>query len=836
MSTKKHNDHSYESSHKSHRSRITDMRYRSVTTSSSDNQTSKLKRIRLAHGRSPQHRSKRSQSRSCERNCCRRRSNRPRSCSRDHSHRRSESSSVSERQRSGDRQIRYRRRSCDGRSYRSRSHQRSRQPKSSLYRRHRRCQSRDRCCRTHRRSRYRSASDSSSDDQTSRESRSRPTKRRRQRSRRSRSRSRCYNHEQSPRSGSRCKSRYNKAHRSRRSSSWDRRCTTCNGGRSITGRTSSPSGGLVSKLRKSICEKSTQTDYGHSFYPINPAYPIYQDTRIQNDYSLVLPDLTDYAFLDPLIADPFLDPLADSRFEWQNTSVSGNFNDVNQTQPTDDNGTNMDNVTNSKESLPDVVANQQLNTVCRVEIKRLPLDMEQLRKMIQTPKVENINPEWHSLNEKMDCKICSMCFNSQSKLVKHYVMRHPTDEIFPSRVTPIAAELLRSSVHQCKRIKSVRTHRSVFEQFCYFCNQIKILTRFAWSNHLASHTGCFEFPYYGSVCESGPQFEWANVRATLCDLCNYVRFSETDMENHLKNEHGRDATNNFKEVTFLRFMLCHGDRWRVSGQLIARVNWFKSPLIKQLKGDDSSAIVKNNNPEWHCLNKEKGCRICGSRDSTVGHYVNVHPNTEVVVSRLDPSVAMFLRSLLYSPKCKVVGGVDRQLFEQYCYFCNKSQCFSKHGWIEHIIRHTGYYNGQCCSNMLGIGDCSRCKGKRTRLKSVHQFNGRNLTGYLCDLCNFIRFDRTEIQNHLRNEHDGNNGIDDFEEVVFLTFPDCPKRRSSVANIPSIVADEPLPLVEKMEGVAATNVELTSSVGSQNEDFGEGIISLVPAVATGEFNG
>lgn len=73
--------------------------------------------------------------------------------------------------------------------------------------------------------------------------------------------------------------------------------------------------------------------------------------------------------------------------------------------------------------------------------------------------------------------------------------------------------------------------------------------------------------------------------------------------------------------------------------------------------------------------------------------------------------------------------------------------------------------------MLLKEKCYRCQAKATITENVHLFEGENLTGYLCDLCNFVRFNRTEIENHLRNEHDDNNGMDDFEEIIFLTFPD-----------------------------------------------------------------
>lgn len=245
---------------------------------------------------------------------------------------------------------------------------------------------------------------------------------------------------------------------------------------------------------------------------------------------------------------------------------------VAEIQPTRGNGMNIEVVTSNEEDSA-IVANQQLNMICRVEVTRLPLDANQLQKVIKTNNVKNINQEWHSLSEKLDCKICGKCFNTQDSLVGHYVILHPTAEVIPSRIPSNVAELLRSKlVHHCKRMRTQRNRCDVFEQICYFCNQVKSFSRYAWGNHLASHTGCFQFPYYQSTSDNASNFEWADVRAVLCSLCNYVRFSESDMKNHLNYEHGRDddATNNFEEVTFLRFLRQTGDRWRIPGELYGK--------------------------------------------------------------------------------------------------------------------------------------------------------------------------------------------------------------------------------------------------------------------------
>lgn len=89
-----------------------------------------------------------------------------------------------------------------------------------------------------------------------------------------------------------------------------------------------------------------------------------------------------------------------------------------------------------------------------------------------------------------------------------------------------------------------------------------------------------------------------------------------------------------------------------------------------------------------------------------------------------------------------------------------------------MIRHTGYYKYQCvgCSKKVIQPSEHVCDDNRNIKKlQQHIFDGEKVIAYLCDICNFVRFDKSEIENHLRNEHNGND-MDDHEEIVFLSFP------------------------------------------------------------------
>lgn len=186
-----------------------------------------------------------------------------------------------------------------------------------------------------------------------------------------------------------------------------------------------------------------------------------------------------------------------------------------------------------------------------------------------TSVIKNDNPNWHSLSMEMTCKLCK--FIDRRSLVSHYVNFHPNNEVFPSRVTPDVAELLRDSKaeHKCEKVRTQRGY--AYAQFCYFCNMVFAFDKFAWTIHMARHTGYYKFqcsscsrkfaaqPSHKCVynCKIEilfrPEFEQVNVMAYLCNLCNYIRFNKIEIEHHLKGEHRGDVKNSFKEVIFLSF-------------------------------------------------------------------------------------------------------------------------------------------------------------------------------------------------------------------------------------------------------------------------------------------
>lgn len=200
--------------------------------------------------------------------------------------------------------------------------------------------------------------------------------------------------------------------------------------------------------------------------------------------------------------------------------------------------------------------------------------------------------------------------------------------------------------------------------------------------------------------------------------------------------------------------------------------------------NQSTTNIRNNNPEWHSVSKNARteCKICNSQFSswqtTVRHYVNKHPNDEVFLSRVSPSIAELLRDPTTIHQSRKNSGCHSCKYTQICYFCDKSLCFDKNDWVNHIARHTGYFRYECtrCSikfmrhnEHTNTDACNIVKSTQRQFDEA--FSKVSVTAFLCDLCNYVRFERCGIEKHLRKEHDEHNDDESkFQEVTFLRQP------------------------------------------------------------------
>ncbi|KAG4067531.1 hypothetical protein HA402_005303 [Bradysia odoriphaga] len=196
--------------------------------------------------------------------------------------------------------------------------------------------------------------------------------------------------------------------------------------------------------------------------------------------------------------------------------------------------------------------------------------------------------------------------------------------------------------------------------------------------------------------------------------------------------------------------------------------------------NESIPKFKNIDTAWHSLRKVLECQECEKPvgNSLVSHYVNQHPNCEIITSRLAPEVAERLRSGIYESNIVISKPENSSSYhyKQFCYFCNVYRRYHKLFWINHMARHTGYYGLKCnhCSRKFACGPLkTKCvsKGNYEAIPQP-QFKNRHLLAYVCDICNFVRFHQHEIEMHLTNEHGEMKDSKKFKEMTFLSFPDA----------------------------------------------------------------
>lgn len=190
-------------------------------------------------------------------------------------------------------------------------------------------------------------------------------------------------------------------------------------------------------------------------------------------------------------------------------------------------------------------------------------------------KFKNVDPQQHCLLRNFDCKECNEYSGYRRyavSLVSHYVNRHPNTEIPISRLHSTAAMRLRSRRNEkCESFQNSVRH-TLYKQFCYFCNVSLSYTRAEWILHMSKHTGYYRYkcnhcsmwyvmkPAYGECIDvydfdeiGQPQYQQRDLFAFVCNLCNFVRFREHEIVEHLANEHEDDDTTKYTRFKFLQF-------------------------------------------------------------------------------------------------------------------------------------------------------------------------------------------------------------------------------------------------------------------------------------------
>lgn len=167
--------------------------------------------------------------------------------------------------------------------------------------------------------------------------------------------------------------------------------------------------------------------------------------------------------------------------------------------------------------------------------------------------IRNTNRDIHYKSQST----CVLCSVEDCNLAYHYTKFHPKREVFISRPSPEMADKLRSQIGQF----TLQRNNNV-AGLCYFCEEIQILEKAAWRQHIVKHTGEKIFSCNGCGNEVNYKKQHSLIKnmcngelidiyeanssdgsyvGFMCNDCNYVQIKLERMIKHLTNEHGYDS-------------------------------------------------------------------------------------------------------------------------------------------------------------------------------------------------------------------------------------------------------------------------------------------------------
>ncbi|XP_059487483.1 uncharacterized protein LOC132203613 isoform X2 [Neocloeon triangulifer] len=210
------------------------------------------------------------------------------------------------------------------------------------------------------------------------------------------------------------------------------------------------------------------------------------------------------------------------------------------------------------------------------------------------------------------------------------------------------------------------------------------------------------------------------------------------------------------------------------------------------------------------------CKICMYEGKKiVDHYITVHPDSEVLISRLPNNEA--IQAVLQPNNCKSPV--------LQCRFC-KYNSTKLTEFYDHVTEHTGEYRLKCavCPFKRPKKDAiiyHTRKQHRTDKQAVSQIDMQGIiekncvTGYLCGFCNFVQLSEATVTQHieLRHRHEVDAvcrpGMDESNEINMSRVESQEDELEEAPSLP-----EKMELVE-IEGENEKNEEKEEPVEDHN---------------------
>lgn len=168
------------------------------------------------------------------------------------------------------------------------------------------------------------------------------------------------------------------------------------------------------------------------------------------------------------------------------------------------------------------------------------------------------------------------------------------------------------------------------------------------------------------------------------------------------------------------------------------------------------------------------------KQNLVWHYVDVHPEYEVFISRPSQDIAQIIRER--PPHCLFKKKKYRKdmKIEGYCHFCGVKKMLQKSRWLTHLCSHTGEKLFCCtkCKTKMPDKYCHHKCEKKSTIKDIEGiFEGKEelerqqgwaISGYMCNECNYLQLTESQLVQHIKTQHNGRNVL--YEKLVLVEDP------------------------------------------------------------------
>ncbi|GLH14763.1 Uncharacterized protein GBIM_19083 [Gryllus bimaculatus] len=239
-------------------------------------------------------------------------------------------------------------------------------------------------------------------------------------------------------------------------------------------------------------------------------------------------------------------------------------------------------------------------------------------------------------------------------------------------------------------------------------------------------------------------------------------------------------------------------------------------LEKEKNNREPTESVNFTNIDYafHCEAKQTACLLCSYEGkSIVQHYKQIHPDSEVLISRLPIDEACratteaeekgFNES---SFKGEILGSRKGQ-GSFLCRFCNYKTSIPVNLY-EHTSSHTGEYRYQCCKCPYMSASRTTFKGHfyshhpKVKLKQGLNLkvltagpsnNAKYIFGYLCSKCNFVQLQHENLQKHISLRHANDQEVKsiriNMSKAIPMECAEASDEADSCIDNSEIVTDE-----------------------------------------------